>query len=68
VHVRRHHTARDSEWRFCGGGGARVWQTGRYPWGVGYYDMKGPESIPLSYKLVAELLADAGFETHAIGK
>ena len=40
--------------------------TGRYPWGVGYYDMKGPEAIPLGFKLVANLLADAGYETHAI--
>eukprot|EP01046_Picozoa_sp_COSAG06_P039142 COSAG06_NODE_4589_length_4122_cov_1.697241_3_plen_308_part_00 len=42
--------------------------TGRYPWGVGYYDMKGPEAIPLGFKLVSNLLADAGYETHAIGK
>lgn len=40
--------------------------TGRYPWGIGYYDMKGPEAIPLDFKLVANLLADAGYETHAI--
>ena len=40
--------------------------TGRYPWGIGYYDMKGPEAIPLEFKLVANLLADAGYETHAI--
>lgn len=42
--------------------------TGRYPWGVGYYDMKGPEAIPLGFKLVSNLLVDAGYETHAIGK
>ena len=44
--------------------------TGRYPWGVGYYDMKGPSlSIPLGFKLVSDLLADhASYETHAIGK
>lgn len=42
--------------------------TGRYPWGLGYYDMKGQEAIPLAYKLVSELLADAGYETHALGK
>ena len=35
--------------------------TGRYPWGVGYYDMKGPEAIPMGFKLVAELLRDAGY-------
>jgi hypothetical protein len=35
--------------------------TGRYPWGVGYYDMKGPEAIPLDFKLVADLLHDAGW-------
>jgi arylsulfatase A-like enzyme len=33
--------------------------TGRYPWGVGYYDMKGTEAVPLGFKLVAELLQDA---------
>ena len=35
--------------------------TGRYPWGVGYYDMRGPEAIPLDFKLVADLLHDAGW-------
>ena len=35
--------------------------TGRYPWGVGYYDMKGPEAVPLGFRLVAELLRDAGY-------
>jgi arylsulfatase A-like enzyme len=32
------------------------------------YDMKGPEAIPLGFKLVSDLLSDAGYETHAVGK
>ena len=44
--------------------------TGRYPWGVGYYDMKGPSlSIPQDFKLVSDVLSEHGsYETHAIGK
>ena len=42
--------------------------TGRYPWGVGYYDMHGPEVVPMDYKLVPELMKEAGFVTAAVGK
>lgn len=42
--------------------------TGRYPWGVGYYDMKGPEMVPLSFVMLPQLLHDMGFATHALGK
>ena len=31
-------------------------QTGRYPWGVGYYDMKGLEAVPLDYKMVMQYI------------
>eukprot|EP00036_Acanthoecidae_sp_10tr_P003653 CAMPEP_0182937928 /NCGR_PEP_ID=MMETSP0105_2-20130417/42963_1 /TAXON_ID=81532 ORGANISM="Acanthoeca-like sp., Strain 10tr" /NCGR_SAMPLE_ID=MMETSP0105_2 /ASSEMBLY_ACC=CAM_ASM_000205 /LENGTH=113 /DNA_ID=CAMNT_0025077177 /DNA_START=47 /DNA_END=384 /DNA_ORIENTATION=- len=34
--------------------------TGRYPWGVGYYDMLGPEMVPLNFVMLPQLLADAG--------
>jgi arylsulfatase A-like enzyme len=42
--------------------------TGRYSWGVGYYDMKGPLVVPTAFKLVPELLGELGWRTHAIGK
>ena len=42
--------------------------TGRYPWGIGYYDMKGPEMVPLSFVMLPKLLHDMGFATHALGK
>lgn len=43
--------------------------TGRYPWGVGYYDMTGEEAVPLSFSMLPEVLKKhAGYETHAIGK
>jgi len=43
--------------------------TGRYPWGVGYYDMVGPLVVPLEYTLLPGLLKDNyGYETLAVGK
>lgn len=42
--------------------------TGRYPWGIGYYDMKGPEMVPLSFVMLPQLLHDMGWATHALGK
>jgi arylsulfatase A-like enzyme len=43
--------------------------TGRYPWGVGYYDMKGPLAVPLDFAMLPKLLQDQyGYETHACGK
>ena len=43
--------------------------TGRYPWGVGYYDMKGQEAVPLEYQMLPELLRrHGGYETYAVGK
>ena len=43
--------------------------TGRYPWGVGYYDMKGPEAVPLEYQMLPAVLKEQyGYETHAVGK
>eukprot|EP01006_Ploeotia_vitrea_P031042 TRINITY_DN63366_c0_g1_i1.p1 TRINITY_DN63366_c0_g1~~TRINITY_DN63366_c0_g1_i1.p1 ORF type:complete len:567 (+),score=65.36 TRINITY_DN63366_c0_g1_i1:53-1753(+) len=42
--------------------------TGRYPWGIGYFDMHGPEAPPLDYKLLPQLLKPHGYNTHAIGK
>jgi hypothetical protein len=35
--------------------------------GVGYYDMHGPEAVPLDFKMAPQLLKDAGWHTHAIG-
>ena len=43
--------------------------TGRYPWGVGYYDMKGPEVVPMEYQLLPQLLRQhAGYATAMLGK
>merc|ERR1719397_1575452 len=43
--------------------------TGRYPWGVGYYDMKGPEHVPLDFMMLPAVLKKySNYETHAIGK
>ena len=35
-------------------------QNSRYPWGVGYYDMKGPEAVPLDFKMLPALLKEQG--------
>ena len=42
--------------------------TGRYPWGVGYYDMVGPLQVPLDFTMMPALLAANGWSTHALGK
>jgi arylsulfatase B/arylsulfatase I/J len=42
--------------------------TGRYPWGVGFYDMHGDLHVPLEYKMMPAVLAENGWSTHAIGK
>ena len=42
--------------------------SGRYPFGVGYYDMKGPEVVPTSFDLTPALLKKAGYTTAALGK
>ena len=34
--------------------------TGRYPWGVGYYEMKGPEAGPLTYRMLPDVLRSQG--------
>jgi hypothetical protein len=40
--------------------------SGRYPWRMGYYDMKGPELLPLDTTLLPQLLR--GHATAAVGK
>jgi arylsulfatase B len=42
--------------------------SGRYPFGVGYYDMKGPEVLPVDFALTPALLKLANYTTAAIGK
>lgn len=42
--------------------------TGRYPWGVGYYDMTGQELVSLDTTMLPALLKTEGYSTHAIGK
>eukprot|EP00041_Stephanoeca_diplocostata_P000814 m.17077 g.17077 ORF g.17077 m.17077 type:complete len:629 (+) comp11147_c0_seq1:175-2061(+) len=43
--------------------------TGRYPWGVGYYEMHGDEAVPLHTMMLPLILKEHGnYETHAIGK
>jgi arylsulfatase A-like enzyme len=42
--------------------------SGRYPFGVGYYDMKGPEVVPTSFDLTPALLKKVGYTTAALGK
>ena len=40
----------------------------RYPWGVGYYDMAGPEVVPVEFKMAPAVLQEYGYKTHALGK
>ena len=43
--------------------------TGRYPFGVGYYDMKGPEVVPVDFKMTPLVLREqAGYTTAMLGK
>jgi hypothetical protein len=43
--------------------------TGRYPWGAGFYDMSNDgDHCTDQFKLVAQLLKDEGYSTHALGK
>eukprot|EP01050_Picozoa_sp_SAG11_P030478 SAG11_NODE_9042_length_950_cov_0.877791_1_plen_70_part_00 len=46
----------------------RAGRTGRYPWGIGYYDTTGTEPVGLDYTLMPELLQASGWQTAAIGK
>lgn len=43
--------------------------TGRYPWGAGFYDMSNDgDHCTDQFRLVADLLKEAGYTTHALGK
>jgi len=43
--------------------------TGRYPWGVGYYDMHGPEVVPVGFDMTPALLRKHGnYSTAMLGK
>lgn len=45
-------------------------QTGRYPWGVGFYDMSddGSHCVDPGFKMMPQLLKEQGYSTHALGK
>eukprot|EP00729_Bicosta_minor_P005101 gene5101-8271_t len=45
-------------------------QTGRYPWGIGYYDMTGDSGhcVDPKFTMLATLLQQQGYSTHAVGK
>jgi arylsulfatase B/arylsulfatase I/J len=45
-------------------------QTGRYPWGVGYYDMSDDSNhcVDPAFKMLPQLMKEEGYRTHAIGK
>lgn len=45
-------------------------QTGRYPWGVGFYDMSDDfnHCVDPRFKMLPQLLKEQGYATHAIGK
>eukprot|EP01051_Picozoa_sp_SAG22_P006434 SAG22_NODE_421_length_10720_cov_22.582619_5_plen_261_part_00 len=45
-------------------------QTGRYPWGVGFYDMSddGSHCVDPRFKMMPQLLKEQGYATHALGK
>jgi arylsulfatase I/J len=45
-------------------------QTGRYPWGIGFYDMSDDSShcVDSAFKMLPQLMKDEGYRTHAIGK
>jgi arylsulfatase B len=43
--------------------------TGRYPWGAGFYDMsQDNDHTTTNFTLYPQLLHDAGYQTHALGK